>query len=219
MRDLLSNFLMKYRGMSKGIPLFKDSEGKENMYLIIGLGNPGKDYVNTRHNAGFMAIDRLARIADIDVTTIKLNALIGKGSYDGKKVILAKPQTYMNSSGESVRPLVDYFKPEKIIVIYDDIDLDVGAIRVRKEGSAGGHNGMKSIIQHLGTTEFERVRVGIGAKPPRMDLADWVLGHFPKEDVIALDKAMDDVAEAVKLMLADSTDEAMNRYNRKVDRN
>ncbi len=188
------------------------------MYMIIGLGNPGKEYVNTRHNAGFMAIDRLARLSDTDVTGVKYKALIGKGVFEGNKILLVKPQTYMNASGESVRPLVDYYKPDKIIVLYDDITLDVGGLRVRKEGSAGGHNGMKSLIAHLGTTEFERVRIGIGEKPAKMDLADWVLGHFSKEDVDNLDKALDDVVEAVKLMLDDKTDEAMNRYNRKVSR-
>lgn len=188
------------------------------MIMIVGLGNPGKEYVNTRHNAGFMAIDRISRISSTDVTTVKFKALIGKGVFEGKKVILVKPQTYMNSSGESVRPLVDYYKPDKLIVLYDDITLDVGGIRVRKEGSAGGHNGIKSLIAHLGTTEFERVRIGIGEKPSKMDLADWVLGHFHKEDAENLDKALDDTMEALKLMIYDSTDEAMNRFNRKVAR-
>lgn len=188
------------------------------MYLIVGLGNPGKEYASTKHNTGFMVIDKIAALSGIDVETVKLNALIGKGVFDGKKVILAKPITFMNSSGDAVRPLYDYFKPEKLIVVYDDITLDVGGIRVRKAGSAGGHNGMKSIIKCLGTQEFERVRVGIGEKPSRMDLADWVLSRFSKEEKERLDDALDLAVDAVKLMLDDKTDEAMNRFNRKVER-
>lgn len=189
------------------------------MILIAGLGNPGKDYVNTRHNAGFMTIDRISDKYGIDVTTKKLNGLIGKGVIEGNKVILVKPQTFMNASGDCIAPLCEYFKPDKVIVVYDDITLDVGGIRVRKSGSAGGHNGMKSIIARLGTENFERVRVGIGEKPARMDLADWVLGHFHKEDMEALAAAIDDAITALNLMMNDQTDEAMNRYNRKVERN
>lgn len=188
------------------------------MILIAGLGNPGKEYENTRHNTGFSVIDKLASQNGIDVTTKKLNGLIGKGTIDGQKVLLVKPQTFMNSSGDCIAPLREYFKPDKIIVVYDDITLDVGSIRVRKSGSAGGHNGMKSIIQKLGTEDFERVRVGIGEKPAKMDLADWVLGHFPKEDAANLEAAREDAITALKLMMEDKTDEAMNRFNRKVDR-
>ena len=188
------------------------------MYLIVGLGNPGKEYASTKHNTGFMVIDKIAALSGIDVETVKLNALIGKGVFDGKKVILAKPITFMNSSGDAVRPLYDYFKPDKLIVVYDDITLDVGGIRIRKAGSAGGHNGMKSIIKCLGTQEFERVRVGIGEKPSRMDLADWVLSRFSKEEKERLDDALDLAVDAVNLMLHDKTDEAMNRFNRKVER-
>lgn len=188
------------------------------MFLIVGLGNPGREYENTRHNTGFMVIDELAGEAGISVSTMKLGSLIGKGTIDGKKVILVKPQTYMNASGESVGPLVNYYKPEKVIVVYDDITLDVGGIRVRKEGSAGGHNGMKSLIKHLGTEKFERVRVGIGEKPPKMDLADWVLGHFKSEDREPLKEAVRSAVNALKMMMDDGTDEAMNKYNRKVER-
>lgn len=191
------------------------------MIIIAGLGNPGKEYVNTRHNAGFMAIDELARRHGIDVSEKKHKALMGKGSINGHKVILAKPQTYMNNSGESLRELFDYYKPDaetEIIVIYDDITLDVGGIRVRKKGSAGGHNGMKSIIAHLGTENFQRVRVGIGEKPARMDLADWVLGHFHKEDTDALNEALKETGNAVEMLLEGDVDNAMNRYNKKVAR-
>ena len=191
------------------------------MIVIAGLGNPGREYINTRHNVGFMVIDRLAEKYGIDVTEKKHKGLIGKGVIEGQKVILAKPQTYMNSSGECLRELTDYYKPDtetEVIVVYDDITLDVGGIRVRKKGSAGGHNGMKSIIAHLGTENFHRVRVGIGEKPPKMDLADWVLGHFHKEDEENLKRAVDQACEAVKLIMAGNADEAMNIYNRKVDR-
>jgi len=191
------------------------------MIIIAGLGNPGREYVNTRHNAGFMAIDALAKKYGIDVTEKKHKALIGKGIIEGQKVILAKPQTYMNNSGESLRELSDYYKPDtetEIIVIYDDITLDVGGLRVRKKGSAGGHNGMKSIIAHLGTEEFQRIRVGIGEKPPRMDLADWVLGHFAKEDAENLETALNEAVNATVMLMNGQVDEAMNRYNRKVDR-
>nr|MCR5311293.1 aminoacyl-tRNA hydrolase [Lachnospiraceae bacterium] len=156
------------------------------MYIIAGLGNPGREYAGTRHNAGFMAIDELASRFGIDVSEKKHKGLIGKGVIEGNKVILLKPQTYMNSSGESLREAVDYYKidpEEELIVIYDDISLNPGDIRVRKQGSAGGHNGMKSIIAHLGTQGYTRVRIGIGEKPPRMDLADWVLGHLTGDDL------------------------------------
>lgn len=191
------------------------------MFIIAGLGNPGKEYENTRHNAGFMTIDALASKYGIDVIEKKHKALVGKGVIEGQKVVLVKPQTYMNSSGESLREVTDYYKidPEtELIVIYDDITLDVGGLRVRPSGSAGGHNGMKSIIAHLGTDKYSRVRVGIGEKPARMDLADWVLGHFPKEDLDNLKGAIDEAVEAVKLIMNDEMDEAMNRYNRKVSR-
>lgn len=191
------------------------------MIIIAGLGNPGKEYVNTRHNVGFMAIDALASKYGIDVNEKKHKAIIGKGTINGQKVILAKPQTFMNLSGESLRELVDYYKPEvetQVIVVYDDITLDVGGIRVRKKGSAGGHNGMKSIIAHLGTENFQRVRVGIGEKPARMDLADWVLSRFSKEDLAVLEDSLGEAVDAVTMLTEGGIDEAMNKYNRKVSR-
>lgn len=191
------------------------------MFIIAGLGNPGREYVNTRHNIGFETIDAIAAKYNIDVSEKKHKGLIGKGVIEGNKVILVKPQTFMNLSGECLREVCDYYKvdPEsEVIVIYDDITLDVGGIRVRKKGSAGGHNGMKSIIAHLGTEGFMRIRVGIGEKPARMDLADWVLGHFPESDKENLRNGMNDAAEALLLLMRDEVDEAMNRYNRKVNR-
>lgn len=191
------------------------------MFVIAGLGNPGREYVNTRHNIGFETIDAIAAKYNIDVQEKKHKGLIGKGVIEGNKVILVKPQTFMNLSGECLREVCDYYKvdPEsEVIVIYDDITLDVGGIRVRKKGSAGGHNGMKSIISHLGTEGFMRIRVGIGEKPARMDLADWVLGHFPESDKENLKSGINDAVDAMNLLMKDEVDEAMNRYNRKVSR-
>lgn len=197
----------------------KKPERKEQrkMKLIVGLGNPTKEYDGTRHNIGFMAIDTLAREYNIAVDTLKHKALIGKGMIEGQKVILAKPVTYMNLSGEAVRAIADYYKilPEDIVIIFDDTTLDVGRIRIRKKGSAGGHNGIKNIIAHLGTTEFPRIKIGIGAKRPGQDLADYVLARFPKEEKEALRQVLEDVKKAVALMVWDDIEEAMNQYNKK----
>ena len=185
------------------------------MYIIAGLGNPGKEYENTRHNIGFDVIDRLAEEENIAVMESKHKALIGKGYVAGQKVILAKPQTFMNLSGESIREAVDYYKidPEDIIVIYDDISLEPGQLRIRLKGSAGGHNGIKNIIAHLGTQEFPRIKVGVGNKPPRMDLADYVLGRFPREERGLMEDAFKEAAEAVEVMIQEGAGTAMNRFN------
>ena len=187
------------------------------MYLIAGLGNPSKTYEGTRHNVGFSMIDALADAFQIDVTTKKHKAIVGRGVIEGMKVILAKPQTYMNLSGESIREIADFYKidPENMIIIYDDINLDVGRLRIRKKGSAGGHNGIKNIIAHLGTDVFPRIKVGIGEKPQGWDLADYVLSKYSKEEQQALREASDDVIGAVKLMVMDNIDAAMNQYNAK----
>lgn len=187
------------------------------MYLIAGLGNPGARYTNTRHNAGFSSIDALADRFHIDVSEKKHKALCGRGAIEGQKVVLLKPQTFMNLSGESLRAAMDYYKltPEEIIVIYDDVSLDPGQLRIRLKGSAGGHNGIKNIIAHLGTQEFPRIKVGVGAKPPRMDLADYVLGHFSKEDQETMEEAGREAAAAVVMMLTDGPERAMNHFNMK----
>ncbi|MEE1243860.1 aminoacyl-tRNA hydrolase [Frisingicoccus sp.] len=187
------------------------------MYLIAGLGNPTKTYEGTRHNVGFDMIDVLGNKFGIDVTTKKHKALVGRGIIEGMRVILAKPQTYMNLSGESIREIADFYKiePENIIIIYDDISLDVGRLRIRKKGSAGGHNGIKNIIAHLGTQEFPRIKVGIGEKPEGWDLADYVLSKYSKEEQKALDEASEGVIGAVKLIVMDDIDGAMNQYNAK----
>lgn len=186
------------------------------MYLIAGLGNPGKEYESTRHNAGFMVIDRLAEKLGCAVGTRKFLGFTGSAILGGEKVILLKPQTYMNNSGESIRAAADFYKlkPEQVIIIYDDISLDVGSVRVRAQGSAGGHNGMKSIIAHLGTESYPRVRVGIGDKPPRMDLADYVLSHFTKAELERLEGAVDAAADAAGLLIEKGVQAAMNKYNK-----
>ena len=185
------------------------------MYIIIGLGNPENKYVGTRHNMGFDVVDRLAYQHNITMDTVKHKALLGKGVIGGQKVLLAKPPTYMNLSGESVRALVDFYKvtPADIIVVYDDIALDLGRIRVREKGSAGGHNGMKNIILHLGTQEFVRVRVGVGEKPPRMDLADYVLSRYKAEEMPLVREGVVAAADAIELILEQGAPAAMNRFN------
>lgn len=188
------------------------------MYVIVGLGNPSKEYENTRHNIGFAAIDYLADKYNIAVNEVKHKALIGKGVINGVKVILVKPMTYMNLSGEAVREVTDYYKidPEtELIVVYDDISLDVGRLRIRKKGSAGGHNGIKNIILHAGTDVFQRIKIGVGDKPKNYDLADWVLGHFSKEDQVILKEGMECVDGAINCMLMGDPDKAMNDYNAK----
>lgn len=189
------------------------------MFIIAGLGNPTLRYEGTRHNVGFDVIDLLADKYNIVVDTRKGRALIGKGIIEGQKVILAKPQTYMNLSGESIRSLVDYYKvdeEEELVILYDDVSLDVGQIRIRKRGSAGGHNGIKSIIQHLDTDIFMRVKIGVGEKPKKYDLADYVLGHFSKAEREQMEEGYENCAKAVGMMINGNTDGAMNEYNRKV---
>ena len=188
------------------------------MFIIVGLGNPGREYQNTRHNIGFDVIDVIAEKHNISVMEKKHKAIIGKGAIDGYKVILVKPQTYMNLSGESVREIVDYYKvdPEsEVIIVADDISLNPGNIRIRKKGSAGGHNGLKSIIQHLGTDQFMRVKMGVGEKPKGYDLADYVLGHFTNDERKIMDESAKTAMEAIKLMIQGDADEAMNRFNKK----
>ena len=188
------------------------------MHLIVGLGNPTKQYEGTRHNVGFETIDRIAAENQIRVEEKKHKALYGSGYIEGEKVILAKPQTFMNLSGESVRELADYYKipSENIIVIYDDISLDVGQLRIRKKGSAGGHNGIKNIIANLGTDVFPRIKIGVGEKPKKYDLADYVLGHFSKEDRELMEEGYDRADHAVGMILNGEIEAAMNQYNRKV---
>lgn len=186
------------------------------MYIIVGLGNPGRQYENTRHNVGFCCIDAIAEEHNISMLECKHKAIIGKGYIEGQKVILVKPQTYMNLSGESVQDIVSYYKIDpqtELIVIYDDISLAVGALRIRKKGSAGGHNGIKDILKHLGTDVFKRIKVGVGEKPAGYDLADYVLGHFTGSEQNVIKDSSKKVAEAVKLLVREEVDAAMNQFN------
>ena len=188
------------------------------MIIIAGLANPDRQYEGTSHNVGFDVIDRLADKYNIAVDMKKHRALLGKGVIEGQKVILAKPQTYMNLSGESIRSLVDYYKIDgehELLVIYDDINLEVGQLRIREKGSAGGHNGIKNIIAHLGTQVFPRIRVGVGEKPSRYDLADYVLGHFSKAEKALMDEGYDHAVDAAGMILSGRIKDAMSEYNRK----
>lgn len=187
------------------------------MYLIAGLGNPTREYNRTRHNVGFEAIDILADLAGLTVTERKHRALCARGMVKGHKVILAKPQTFMNLSGDSIREITDYYQiePGHVIILCDDINLPEGQLRIRIKGSAGGHNGLKSIINQLGTQEFPRIRIGVGEKPLGMDLADYVLGRFPRAQRELMEQAYEDAARAVVMVLESGTDAAMNHYNRK----
>lgn len=187
------------------------------MYIIIGLGNPTPQYAGTRHNIGFDVITKLSEKYNIPLDFKKHKAFCGKGMIEGEKVILAQPQTFMNLSGESVRELTDYYKvsEEEIIIIYDDISLDVGQIRIRAKGSAGGHNGIKSIIQHLGSEEFPRIKVGVGDKPKNWDLADYVLSRFPVEEQEAVEEGKNMAADACVKIMQEGINAAMNIYNQK----
>lgn len=187
------------------------------MYIIAGLGNPGGKYDNTRHNAGFRVMDILADRMGILVEEKKHKALCGRGVLEGQKVILLKPQTFMNLSGESIRAAADFYKvePENVLVVYDDISLEPGQLRIRAKGSAGGHNGMKNIIAHLGTQEFPRVKVGIGEKPKGMDLADYVLSCFSKGEQELMGQAFKEAARAVAVILGQGIESAMNEFNAK----
>ena len=183
------------------------------MYLIVGLGNPGNEYAGTRHNIGFEAIDYIADKYNIELNRIKFKGIFGEGFINGKKVILLKPTTYMNLSGESVREVINFYKisNEDIIVIYDDISLEVGRLRIREKGSHGGHNGIKNIILNLGSDIFPRIKIGVGA--PKGNLVSHVLGKFSDEEVTILRQSIMASAEAVDIILAKDTKEAMNKLN------
>ncbi len=186
------------------------------MYLIVGLGNPGREYLDTRHNMGFAAVDAICAKYDITLSKEKFRAVYGEGRIGGEKVLVAKPQTYMNLSGESVREICDWFKlePEEIIVIYDDISLPVGKIRIREKGSAGGHNGIKNIIYQLSCDVFPRIKIGVGAPVhPDFDMKDFVLGKFSEEEKKTMVETIIKVADAVEALILHGAKAAMNQYN------
>lgn len=185
-------------------------------FLIVGLGNPGKKYEMTRHNAGFLAMDLMAIEEGVDIKKLKHHSLIADVKINGKRCLLMKPQTMMNNSGEAVIDAMKYYNisPENVIIIYDDISLDVGQTRIRRKGSAGGHNGIKSIISHIKSEDFPRVKIGVGKKPsPEYDLVNWVLGRFPKELEPDLKSALENTTKAVRLIVDGDIDKAMNLYN------
>ncbi|MBQ5782777.1 MAG: aminoacyl-tRNA hydrolase [Oscillospiraceae bacterium] len=195
--------------------LFKSKSGSID-YIVVGLGNPGPKYDNTRHNIGFEALDYIAKENGVSVTKAKFSALYGVWDTGEAKVMLLKPQTFMNLSGDAVAAAAHFYKvpAQNIIVIYDDVSLDVGKMRIREKGSAGGHNGIKSIIGHMGQ-EFPRIKMGVGQKPhPEYDLADWVLGKFSDSDKKLLADRFEDAHKAVKLMVKGDSQKAMNMYNR-----
>ena len=188
------------------------------MYVIAGLGNPSRQYEKTRHNIGFDVIDALAEKYNITMNEKKHKAVCGRGIIAGQKVLLIKPQTYMNLSGDSVADVLDFYKldpAEDLIVVFDDISLAPGNIRIRKKGSAGGHNGIKSIIARTGSSDFSRIKVGVGEKPAGWDLADHVLGRFSAEDRVCVEDAVRDACTAAEYMVAGETDRAMNEFNAK----
>ncbi len=188
------------------------------MFVIVGLGNPSREYKGTRHNAGFEVIDRISEKYNISVNIKKHRALMGKGMIHGKKVILAKPQTFMNLSGESVRSLVNFYQVDvatELLVIYDDVSLSTGQLRIRAKGSAGGHNGIKNIISQIGGQFFPRIKVGVGEKPPKMDLADYVLGHFSKAEQQLMEEGYEMAVCAAETIMEGRIETAMNEYNRK----
>lgn len=198
----------------------ESSEGEDTtMYIIAGLGNPGAKYEGTRHNVGFSVIDALAEAHNISVDKKQFKGLTGRGMIAGEQVLLLKPLTFMNLSGESLRAAFDFYKPDtdQMLVIFDDISLETGQLRIRKKGSAGGHNGVKSIIAHLGTTEFPRIKVGVG-EPKRGELVDFVLGHFHGEDAAVMKEAVKTAAGAVETFLGEGPEAAMNIYNKKKEK-
>lgn len=183
------------------------------MFLIVGLGNPGREYENTRHNIGFAAIDVIAEKYNIDINRTKFKGEYGEGFINGNKVILLKPYTFMNLSGESVREAIDFYKltEDQVLIIYDDISLELGRLRIREKGSAGGHNGIKSIINHMGTDVFTRIKIGVGA--PKGDLVNHVLGKFSKDEVNILKQTLDAVTEATADIIDNGAKDAMNKFN------
>lgn len=194
---------------------FKKETGGAS-WLLVGLGNPGDKYENTRHNVGFMVVDELAERQSKPIQKLKFKALTNLMTISGEKVLVMKPVTYMNLSGEAVRQAVDFYKilPDHVLVISDDTALSVGRLRIRAKGSAGGHNGLKNIIQHLGTDQFPRLRVGVGEKPhPDYDMADWVLGKFQGEDKKNIEDAVKRAADAVECILSQGLEKAMGKFN------
>lgn len=197
----------------------KRINGTAPEWLIAGLGNPGPKYQSTRHNAGFICVDRIARICGVSFSGLKMKAETAAAEIGGRRVLLAKPQTFMNLSGESIAPLARFYKipPEKIIIISDDINLQVGQMRIRRCGSDGGHNGLKSIIACINSEDFQRIRIGVGKKPhPDYDLAAWVTGKFSDEDYEKISQAAEKCFKAAEIIVSGDTERAMSLFNTKI---
>ena len=207
--------------MANIFDLFKKIEKTESTepisFIIAGLGNPGKEYEKTRHNAGFLAIDYIAAKLGVNINRAKYHALVGEGEIAGKRVLLMKPETYMNNSGVAIAEAASFYKipPENIIVLHDEISFDPGLMRIRRKGSAGGHNGLKSIIAHIGSEDFPRIKIGVGQKPtPEYDLAAWVLGKMPADDAAKMAERFADIYSSVEYVVAGKIDEAMNNFSK-----
>jgi len=207
--------------MSNIFDLFKKIEKKEDKlpitHIVAGLGNPGAEYAKTRHNAGFLAIDSIAERAGVKIDRLKFKALVAECAIGGVRVLLMKPQTFMNSSGEAIGEAASFYKipPENIIVLHDEISFEPGKIRIRRKGSAGGHNGLKSIIARLSSENFPRIKIGVGQKPsPDYDLVNWVLGKFSADDTAKIQGQFENINAAVELMLLSKIDEAMNKFSK-----
>ena len=207
--------------MANIFDLFKKIESSGSSqpitHILVGLGNVGKEYDGTRHNVGFMAIDHIAKKLGIKIDRVKFNAYTAEGSLGGRRVLFMKPTTFMNRSGVAIAEAASFYKipPENILVLCDEISFEPGLFRIRRKGSAGGHNGLKSVIASLGSEEFPRIKIGVGQKPsPDYDLVNWVLGRFGKEAVLALEERMDDIYASAELILADRCEEAMNKFSK-----
>ena len=207
--------------MSNIFDLFKSIEKKTETgpvtHIVVGLGNPGAKYEKTRHNAGFIAIDHIAKSLGVKIDRAKFHALVTECEMGGARVLLMKPETFMNNSGVAIGEAANFYKipPERVIVLHDEISFDAGIIRIRRKGSAGGHNGLKSIIEHLGSDGFPRIKIGVGQKPsPDYDLVDWVLGKFPKDAEAAIAARLGDIRTATELMIRGEIDLAMNRFSK-----
>ena len=213
----MKSWLKKKFG-KKGVESYDEGDSLSDLFVIVGLGNPTAQYVGTRHNVGFEVIDVLANRYEIESSGKKFQAYVGKGTVEGHKVLLVKPQTYMNLSGQSVAGIVNYFRVDvgnRLIVISDDVNLSVGQIRIRGRGSSGGQKGLSSIINLLGTEDFIRIRVGVGEKPRQMSLANYVLSHFTKEEQEVMEESYDNCVKGILDILEGNTEKAMNRWNRK----
>ncbi len=208
--------------MASIFDLFKKIESADSScgkitHIIAGLGNPGVDYEKTRHNAGFMAIDKIADDAGVKISRLKFRSLVAEAAIGGARVLLMKPETFMNNSGEAIAEAASFYKipPENIIVLHDEISFGVGVMRIRRKGSAGGHNGLKSIIEHLGSDNFPRIKIGVGQKPrPDYDLVSWVLGKFPESDILTLKEEFPKIKDSVTLMVEGKIEEAMCKYSK-----